>query len=156
MRVVSQAGRVERLLGFVNVLSFCCQLCTNPFRSFSPSARHETQASDRRQYTRLAAFIEAQVLDGNQPASTNRITDISMDGCALQATGLSKGTVVELRLKPTVEADTIRIERALVCSVRSSSTGIKFLNVPPEYQRRLGQVVLGLLVSQRSYLSSHE
>lgn len=156
VRVVSQAGRVERLLGFVNVLSFRCQLCTNHFRSFSPSARHETQASDRRQYTRLAAFIEAQVLDGNQPASTTRITDISMDGCALQATGLSKGTVVELRLKPTVEEDTIHIERALVCSVRPASTGLKFLSIPPEYHRRLSQVVLGLLVSQRSYLSSHE
>lgn len=79
-----------------------------------------------------------------------------MDGCTLQATGLSKGAVVELRLKPTVEEDTIRIERALVCSVRSSSTGIKFLSIPSEYHRRLAQVVLGLLVSQRSYLSSHE
>lgn len=156
VRVASQGGRVERLLSRVNVFSFRCQLCTNRFRSFSPGARHDAQASDRRQYTRLAASIEAQVLDRNQPAATNRITEISMDGCTLQATGLSKGTVVELLLKPTVEEDTIRIERALVCSVRSSSTGIKFLNVPPEYQRRLGQVVLGLLVSQRSYLSSHE
>jgi hypothetical protein len=156
VRVASQDGRVERLLSRVNVFSFRCQLCTNHFRSFSPGARLDAQASDRRQYTRLAASIEAQVLDRKQPAATDRITDISMDGCTLQATGLSKGTVVELLLKPTVEEDTIRIERALVCSVRSSSTGIKFLNVPPEYQRRLGQVVLGLLVSQRSYLSSHE
>ncbi|MCX5721756.1 MAG: PilZ domain-containing protein [Nitrospirae bacterium] len=156
MRVVSQGDRVARLLGLVNVLSFRCQLCTNHFRSFSPGARHETQASDRRQYTRLAASIDAQVLDRNQPAATNRITDISMDGCTLQATGLSKGTIVELRLKPTVEEDTIRIERALVCSIRPTSTGIKFLSLQPEYHRRLGQVVLGLLVSQRSYLSSHE
>ncbi len=156
VRVAFQDGRVARLLGRVNVFSFRCQLCTNHFRSFSPGARHETPASDRRQYTRLAASIEAQVLDRNQPAGTNRITEISMDGCTLQATGLSKGAVVELLLKPTVEEDTIRIERALVCSVRSSSTGIKFLSIPPEYHRRLGQVVLGLLVSQCSYLSSHE
>lgn len=156
VRVVSQDGRVARLLGLVNVWSFRCQLCTNHFRLFSPGARDETQSSDRRQYARLAASIEAQVLDRNQPAETNRITDISMDGCTLQATGLSKGTVVELLLKPTVEEDTIRIERALVCSVRPSSAGVKFLSIPPEYHRRLGQVVLGLLVSQRSYLSSHE
>lgn len=156
VRMVSQGERVARLLGLVNVLSFRCQLCANHFRSFSPGARHGAQVSDRRQYTRLAASIEAQVLDCDQPAATNRITDISMDGCTLQTTGLSKGTVVELRLKPTVEEDTIRIERALVCSVRSSSTGIKFLSIPSEYHRRLAQVVLGLLVSQRSYLSSHE
>ena len=156
VRMVSQDGRVERLLGFVNVVSFRCQLCTNHFRSFSPGARRETQASDRRQYARLAASIEAQVLDRNEPAAPNQITDISMDGCTLQATGLTQGAVVELLLKPAVEEDTIRIERALVCSVRPGSTGIKFLSVLQEYRQRLGQVVLGLLVSQRSYLSSHE
>ena len=71
-----------------------------------------------------------------------------MDGCALQATGFLKGAFVELVLKPTVEEETIRIETAMVCSVRPSSMGIRFLEVPPEHYRRLGQVVLGLLVSQ--------
>jgi hypothetical protein len=106
------------------------------------------QVSDRRQYTRLAASIEAQVLDKQQPAVTNRITDISMDGCTLQTTGFLKGALIELVLKPSVENESIRIEKAMVCSVRPSSIGVRFLDVQLEYQRRLAQVVLGLLVGQ--------
>jgi hypothetical protein len=152
--VTYQEGRVERLLSRVNVFPFRCQLCTNRFRAFYAGARHNTQAFDRRQYTRLTTSIEAHVLDRNQPALTNRITDISMDGCTLQASGFSKGAFIELVLKPTVEDETIRIESAMVCSVRPSSTGIRFLEVLPEHHRRLGQVVLGLLVSQSPHLAS--
>src|SRR5207244_11190948 len=92
--------------------------------------------------------IEARVLDHKQLPVTNRITDISMDGCTLQTTGFPKGAFIELVLKPTVEEETIRIETAMVCSVRPLSMGIRFLEIPPEYYRRLAQVVLGLLVGQ--------
>jgi hypothetical protein len=148
VRVTYQEGRVERLLSRVNVFPFRCQLCTNRFRAYYAGARHNTQAFDRRQYTRLPASIEAQVLDYKQPAVTNRITDISMDGCTLQATGFSKGSFIELVLKPTVEEETIRIETAMVCSVRPSSIGIRFLEITPDHYRRLAQIVLGLLVGQ--------
>lgn len=87
------------------------------------------------------------MLDSKQ-SMTNRITDISMDGCTLQTTGFSKGAFIELLLKPTAEDDAIYIETAMVCSVHPSSTGIRFLEVPPDHYRRLGQVVLGLLVGQ--------
>jgi c-di-GMP-binding flagellar brake protein YcgR len=148
VRVTYQEGRVERLLSYVSMFPFRCQLCTNRFRAFHSGARHNTQAFDRRQYTRLAASIEAQVLDYKQPTMTNRITDISMDGCTLQTTGFSKGAFNELVLKPTVEEETINIETAMVCSVHSSSIGVRFLEIPPEHYRRLAQVVLGLLVGQ--------
>ena len=148
IRVTYQEGRVERLLSRINVFPFRCQLCTNRFRAFYSGARHNTQAFDRRQYTRLAASIEAQVLDSKQPSVTSRITDISMDGCTLQTTGLQKGAFIELVLKPTVEDETIRIYKAMVCSVRPSSIGIRFLDVQLEHHRRLAQVVLGLLVGQ--------
>ena len=148
VRVIHPESRAERLLSRVNVFPFRCQLCTNRFRTYYAGARHNTQVFDRRQYTRLAASIEAQVLDYKQPALTNRITDISMDGCTLQATGFSKGSFIELVLKPTVEEETIRIETATVCSVRPLSIGIRFLEIPPEHYRRLAQVVLGLLVGQ--------
>ena len=134
----------------VNVFPFRCQLCTNRFRAFYSGARHNTQAFDRRQYARLMASNAAQVRERNQPAETTRITDISMDGCTLQTTGLSKGAFVGLVLKPTVEEETIHIETAMVCSVRSASMGIRFLEVLPEHQRRLGRVILALLVNQRS------
>ncbi len=141
-------GRIERLLSLVNLYPFRCQLCANRFRVFYSGAHHDTQTSDRRQYQRLAASIEAQVLESKQPSVTNRITDISMDGCTLQTTGLQKGAVIGLVLKPTVEDETIRIHKAMVCSVRPSSIGIRFLDVQMEHHRRLAQVVLGLLVGQ--------
>ena len=148
VRVTYQEGRVERLLSRVNVFPFRCQLCTNRFRAFYSSARHNTQVFDQRQYTRLAASSEAQIHDHSQPAVTNRITDISMDGCTLQTTGFPKGTFIELVLKPTVEEETIRIETAMVCSVRPLSMGVRFLEISPEHYRRLAQVILGLLVGQ--------
>ena len=148
IRVIYRESRVERLLSRVNVFPFRCQLCRNRFRALDSGARHNTQAFDRRQYTRLAASIEALVLDRNQPIVTNRITDISMDGCTLQTTGFPKGAFIELVFKPTVEEETIRIETAMVCSVRPLSIGIRFLEIPPEHYRRLAQVVLGLLVGQ--------
>jgi PilZ domain len=148
VRATYREGRVERLLSRVNVFPFRCQLCTNRFRAFYSGARHNTQAFDRRQYTRLTASIEALVLDRNQPAVTNRITDISMDGCTLQTTGFPKGTFIELVLKPAVEEETIHVETAMVCSVRPLSMGVRFLEIPPEHYRRLAQVVLGLLVGQ--------
>jgi hypothetical protein len=141
-------GGIERLLSRVNLIPFRCQLCTNRFRLFYSGERHNTESSDRRQYTRLAASIEAQVLDSKQPLVTNRITDISMDGCTLQTTGLQKGAFIELVLKPTVEDETIRIQKAMVCSVRPSSIGIRFLDVQLEHHRRLAQLILGLLVGQ--------
>ena len=141
-------GGIERLLSLVNLFPFRCQLCTNRFRLFFSGAHHNTQTSDRRQYTRLAASIEAQILDSKQPSVTNRITDISMGGCTLQTTGLQKGALIELVLKPTVEDETIRVQKAMVCSVRPTSIGIRFLDVQLENHRRLAQVVLGLLVGQ--------
>ena len=148
VRVTYQEGRAERLLSGVNVFPFRCQLCTNRFRAFYSGARHNTQAFDRRQYTRLIVSIEAQVLDHKQLPLTNQVTDISMDGCTLQTTGFSKGAFIELVLKPTVEDETIRIQKAMVCSVRPSSIGIRFLDVQLEHHRRLAQVILGLIVGQ--------
>jgi hypothetical protein len=147
VRVIYQEGKIERLLSRVNVFPFRCQLCTNRFRAHYCGGRHNTQAFDRRQYTRLVASLDAQILDRKQLPLTNQITDISMDGCTLQATGFPKGAFIEMVLEPR-EEESIRIETAMVCSVRPLSLGIRFLEIPPEHYRRLAQVVLGLLVSQ--------
>jgi c-di-GMP-binding flagellar brake protein YcgR len=148
VRATSNEGTVERLLSRINLVPFRCQLCTNRFRAFYRGARQSTQEFDRRQYKRLPASIEARVLDDKQLPLTNRIADISMDGCTLMMTGLQKGTFLELVLKPGAEEQEIRIETAMVCSVRPTSVGLKFLEVEEPDKRRLSQVVLGLLVSQ--------
>jgi c-di-GMP-binding flagellar brake protein YcgR len=146
--VTYQENRIERLLSRFNVFPFRCQLCTNRFRAFDSGTHHNTQVFDRRQYARLKTSIDALIFDHKQLPVTNRITDISMDGCTLLTTGFPKGSFIELVLKPAVEEDMIRIETAMVCSVRPLSMGIRFLEVPPKHYRRLAQVVLGLLVGQ--------
>lgn len=148
VRVTSNEGTVERLLSRFNMFPFRCQLCTNRFRAFYSGARQSTQEFDRRQFKRLPASIEAHVHDDKQLPFTNRITDISMDGCTLIMTGLPKGTFLELVMKPISENEEIRIETAMVCSVRPSSVGLKFLEVAEPDKQRLSQVVLGLLVGQ--------
>jgi len=139
---------MERVLQQLNVVPFRCQLCMNKFRAFHRGAGGRPQAPDRRQYKRLPTSIQVQFLADNRIRSTNRITDISMDGCTLQTTGLPRGTFLGLVLKPDQEDESIRIETAMVCSVHPTSVGLRFLEIPLPDQRRLSQVVLGLLVSQ--------
>lgn len=155
VRVAPQAGMMERVLQQLNVFPFRCQLCMNKFRAFHREAGGNLQAVDRRQYKRLPTSIQAQFLADNRVRSTNRITDISMDGCTLQATGLPRGTFLGLVLKPDREDESIHIETAMVCSVRPTSVGLRFLEIPLPDQRRLSQVVLGLLVSQGPHLVSN-
>lgn len=148
VRVAPQAGMMERVLQQLNVFPFRCQLCMNKFRAFHRESGKHFQPFDRRQYKRLPTSIQAQFLADNRMQSTNRITDISMDGCTLQTIGLPRGTFLGLVLKPDQQNESIRIETAMVCSVHSASVGLRFLEIPLPDQRRLSQVVLGLLVSQ--------
>jgi hypothetical protein len=148
VRVAPQAGMMERVLKQLNVLPFRCQLCMNKFRAFHRESGRHLQPFDRRQYKRLPTSIQAQFLADNRMQSTNRVTDISMDGCTLQTTGLPRGTFLGLVLKPDQENESIRVETAMVCSVHPTSVGLRFLEIPLPDQRRLSQVVLGLLVSQ--------
>ncbi len=145
---------MERVLQQLNVVPFRCQLCMNKFRAFHREAGGSAQALDRRQYKRLPTSIQAQFLADNRVQSTNRITDISMDGCTLQTTGLPRGTFLGLVLKPDQEDESIRIETAMVCSVHPTSVGLRFLEIPLSDQRRVSQVVLGLLVSQGHHPAS--
>ena len=148
VRVARRAGMMERMLQQLKFFPFRCQLCMNKFRAFHRKEANSPEAFDRREYRRLSTSIQAQFVADNRMRSTNRITDISMDGCTLQATGLPRGTFMGLLLKPDREDESIRIETAMVCSVRPTSVGLRFLEIPLPDQRRLSQVVLGLLVSQ--------
>jgi hypothetical protein len=139
---------MERVLQQLHLFQFRCQLCMNKFRAFHRESEKHLKPFDRRQYKRLPTSIQAQFLADNRVHSTNRITDISMDGCTLQTTGLPRGTFLGLVLKPDQADESIRVETAMVCSVHPTSVGLRFLEIPLPDQRRLSQVVLGLLVSQ--------
>jgi hypothetical protein len=115
---------VERVLHHLNVVPFRCQLCMNKFHAFSREATRSAHASDRRQYKRLPTSIQAQFLADNRIRSTNRITDISMDGCTLQTTGLPRGTFLGLVLKPDQEDGDGLLRASDVCRAALSRDSI--------------------------------
>ncbi len=137
---------MERLLNRMNLFPFRCQLCTNQFRAFRPGTRSPSQAFDRRQYKRLSANFPAMSIV-EEPRAKDVVTDLSMDGCTLQtSSALPRGSFLQLQLNPASGQEPISVETAMVCSVRPTSMGIRFLEFHPEDRRRLSQLVLGLLI----------
>ena len=149
VRVTYGEGTVERMLNRFKVFPFRCQLCTTRFRAFWAGSPNATQAVDRRQYKRLSASFHANLLADNAVRTDNRVTDISMGGCTLETTAtLPRGTFLELMIKPASDEESIKVETAMVCSVRLESMGVRFLELQSNDKHRLSQVVLSLLVGQ--------
>lgn len=149
VRAIHDEGTLERILTRFKIFSFRCQLCTNHFHSFWPSESGVTQASDRRQYNRLPVSFRANYFAEDTVRIDDRVTDISMGGCTLETTStLPRGTFLELFIKPVSDEEAIRIETAVVCSLRPESMGIRFLEILSHDKNRLSQVILSLLVGQ--------
>lgn len=148
---------MERLFNRFRLFSFRCQLCTTRFHAYRNHPPGQTSAADRRQYTRLPVSFRANLIAENSVRTDNRVTDISMGGCTLETTKtLPQGTFIELVIKPASDEEPIKIETAMVCSSRSESMGIRFLEMVADDKNRLSQVILSLLVghSLRSNLLS--
>jgi hypothetical protein len=149
VRVTAQESRMERVLNRIKVLPFRCQLCTMRFHAFWTGSPNATQSFDRRQFRRLPTSLHATVLADNAVRSNNRVTDISMAGCTLETeSALPKGTFLEITIKPASDEEDIRVDTAMVCSVRPDSMGVRFLEFHADEKQRLSQVVLSLLVGQ--------
>jgi len=128
---------------------FRCQVCTYRFRALRFGMQHSAQVPDRRQYQRIATGFPA-FLEG-QPNREEVVTDLSMGGCTLKAeTPLSEGSFLQLLLQTSDRQPPIRVDTAIVRSVRSRSVGLQFLEFPPGEQDRLSQFVYSYLVSYRT------
>jgi hypothetical protein len=51
-------------------------------------------------------------------------------------------------IRPAAEEEAIKVETAMVCSLRAGSMGIRFLELLAKDKHRLSQVILSLLVGQ--------
>jgi hypothetical protein len=72
-----------------------------------------------------------------------------MGGCTLETTeALPRGTFLELTIKPASDEEVIKVETAMVCSLRAESMGVRFLELLANDKHRLSQVVLSLMVGQ--------
>lgn len=153
VRVVFDEGIVERTLNCLRIFSFRCQLCTARFRAYRNQPTNRTSVTDRREYKRLPVSFRANLLAESAMRVDNRVTDISMGGCTLETkTVLPEGTFIELVIKPASDEEPIKIETAMVCSSRSESMGIRFLEMVADDKNRLSQVILSLLVGQSGSL----
>ena len=142
-----------RLLNRFRIFSFRCQLCTTRFHTYRNQPPDQTSVADRRQYKRLPVSFRANLVTESAVRIDNRVTDISMGGCTLEtATALPHGTFIELVIKPASDEEPIKIETAMVCSSRSDSMGIRFLEMVTDDKNRLSQVILSLLVGQSANL----
>jgi c-di-GMP-binding flagellar brake protein YcgR len=140
---------MERILNCFRIFSFRCQLCTTRFRAYRNQPAGQTSIADRRQYKRLPVSFRANLVSESAMRTDNRVTDISMGGCTLEAaTTLPEGTFIELTIKPASDEAPIKIESAMVCSSRPESMGIRFLEMVSDDKNRLSQVILSLLVGQ--------
>ncbi|WP_447978666.1 PilZ domain-containing protein [Candidatus Nitrospira bockiana] len=147
VRPIVRDGPVERLLQFVRLYSFRCQLCTHRFRALLSSRPPAVLHYDKREYTRLPARIEAKIL--GEPIATDLVTDLSMGGCTLQTTApLTKGAFVHLQLKPRPDEPGINVETAMVRSVRTRAVGLEFIELEWQEKRRLTELIRGLLLAQ--------
>lgn len=148
VRVTHHQGRLEPLLRWFSVYPFRCQVCTNRFVALRRGIKDATQSFDRREYKRLPTHFPA-VFAANQLSLDEVVTDLSMGGCSVRTTQpLARGTFVELLLKPSTREPGIKVETAIVCCVRPSAVGVKFLELEPQEKTRLSRVVHSLLLSQ--------
>lgn len=149
VRVTAHETAMERVLSRVMVFPFRCQLCTARFHAFWTGSPHGTQSVDRRQYKRLPTSLRAHLLADNAVDGDYRVTDISMAGCAMESgSPLPRGTFLELLIKPASDEDEIKVETAMVSSLRQGSMGVRFLEFQPAEKQRLSEIVLHLLVGQ--------
>ena len=108
-----------------------------------------SRAFDRREFKRLPTSFQTWYQTNQSAVSSHRISNISMVGCTLETPApYETGMFLELLIKPASDEEAIKVETAMVCSVRSESVGVQFLEFQPDDQRRLSQVVLSLWVGQ--------
>jgi hypothetical protein len=149
IRPAYRTGTIEKLLYRFHVFPFRCQLCAARFRAHWSASPAHKQTVDRREYVRLAASFQASLLADNGARMEGRTTEISMDGCTFETSAtLPLGSLLELVIKPASEEEPIVVETAMVRSARPESMGFRFIGLQPADRRRLGQVILNLLVGQ--------
>lgn len=137
-------GSVEDLLGVVYVYPFRCQLCSHRFRTFQLGVRYHRTPVDRRQYERMAVQLHV-VLAGELGEYRGTTLDMSLGGCAIEATGpFLEGSLWSVRLQNPNDHRPITVEAVVVRSARASRIGLEFLRLAPEEKDRLGQLMFEL------------
>lgn len=136
-------GFSEACLSWFSLYPFRCQVCGHRFKTFQFRARYLTQVVDRRQYeripTRLPVTFTEIVTSGGARMGEGSILELALGGCLVQTvTLLPEGTLMSLELDIEASAPSLRVEAALVRSVRPLSVGLEFVRLAEAEHERLG------------------
>jgi hypothetical protein len=137
---------IERLLSLVYVYPFRCQLCRRRFRAMQWGRHYAVRGVDRREFERLPARFPVTILAGSTEAK-GVVTDLSIDGCAVEATTpVARERSLSLSMQ-TTPLETLSIERAIVRTVHGQRLGIQFVQLTDMEHDALERVLRRLLAA---------
>lgn len=146
---VRREGIGELLTSLFYVYPFKCQLCGQRFRSVQWGVKYIRVEEDRREYNRVAISIPVSIA-GEHIDGKGMIIDISMAACTLSSDAqLAEGNIVRLALQISKDALPVRVEAAVVRSLRSRYSGVEFLKFQEGDRDRLQIFIRGLLIDRR-------
>lgn len=149
MKIVRQASLRsgwERFLRVLCIYPFRCQLCDHRFLA----AFAGPGVDARRDYERLLVRYPAsfsftiQTTRGQNQDAKGTIVNLSIRGCQMRAeVTLQPGAMVRLTFIPGDHADTppIVIEQAVVRSSNGKASGVEFIRLGAEDEKRIRQII---------------
>lgn len=139
---------MEYLLRFIRVYPFQCQVCAHRFTKYQSSAQRALGRPDRRHYERVTTTMPVDIV-GDRGEGEGVVVNLSLDGCSLRTPlKLSAGDRLDLSLYPQDKTTPVRIERAIVRSIKAPLVGIQFVQFPSRSRERLSRVIHKLLTQQ--------
>ena len=137
VKPVHRESLQERLLSFLYVYPFCCQLCEHRFKFLYREVNYLRAAEDRRTYERLPMNCPITFSrDGFQ--SRGSIEDISMVGCKMLCEEiLAPGAILQMSLHVSDSIPPVRVHAGVVRNVRRRRAGVEFLQLKKTERDRL-------------------
>ncbi|MFM8540016.1 MAG: PilZ domain-containing protein [Nitrospira sp.] len=156
VRRTTRRGLLENLLSTAYIYPYRCEACSSRFHSLEWGRRYTkgTPAGDRRRYERFEvrcpawfAPISERELNGHGEAV---LTDVSLGGCGLKTDApLALGTALRLQIQTWEDQVAIRVDHAVVRSIRPGLVGLEFVQFQPGEKQRLDLFVKSLLAVGR-------
>jgi hypothetical protein len=150
IRRVARIGARERLLGWLYIYPFKCQICGQRFRSLQWGVRYARIEEDHREYDRMAMSFPV-TFRGDQFEGEGSVHNISMGGCSFStASKLTVGAIMRLELRMSDEAGPVVVESAVLRHWHNQIAGVEFIQWRQGERERLQLFVRGLLIGRKS------
>jgi PilZ domain-containing protein len=142
-----RATTYQRLISFLYVYPFSCQLCGHSFKLFQPGVRYVRVDEDQREHQRMRVHLQIRLTQGTTTYN-GAVIDISMRGCTVKtADHLPLGCIAKVELKVPNDRNGLIVKAAIVRNTSHDRIGLEFLRFEDEERQRLRQFVQSLLAS---------